>query len=534
MFDSKVDVYSFGVLLWEMRTKEEPFRTRIQQLIKKEKLVKLIKEVGRGKEKLKMKVESLSFPSKDKEYLELMKQCLSFDADARPSFSKVNPDLQRLVGNQSVNSPKLLALQSTKSRLSFVKRNTDFDMKCEKVLSFPYKIGKHHSIFYTNHSHFVCQEEKITLFKRNSVAQVLNIPSNDIDNPILLDRRHNKMVWVASKTQLIALQEKRDQWKKVLSIKQASSSKKSVDSLSINALCQLRSPPHEIVFSNLKGDVFVHNPTNTIQSKVLGKKPSRSIGDNIDKDSKIRAMCTSHAKGLQVSCPNYFLFCIKFFILGGKKVEKLFIAQGRTINCIDLETSSSSKGSTSKNSRKERILAKHTFDTEHTSAIEHMLPVDIGDKQSLWTCSRNELIVWQIEEKALVKKKIIALSRVTKMVYTYGKGATSRFIWTVQYSTTSAIHRELLVWDAFAVLEKKDNAPIHRDITSINTICKDGASLFTSTEECIHRWSARNTPTIQEEESLREPSFNLNESPFIEKEEDDPQMDATVIEDDDL
>jgi serine/threonine protein kinase len=87
-YNEKVDVYSFGIMVWQMATDKVPFKGYNRD--------QFIKEVVVGK--LRPKLDS-SWPVG---FSNLLNACWHNDPNARPSFTEVVMDLNSLIGDTGV------------------------------------------------------------------------------------------------------------------------------------------------------------------------------------------------------------------------------------------------------------------------------------------------------------------------------------------------------------------------------------------------------------------------------------------------
>lgn len=71
-YDESSDVYSYGIILWELFNREIPFNQC--------SMLELIEEVGYDKRRLTLK------KAKQSPFADLIHSCLSFDRTQRPTF----------------------------------------------------------------------------------------------------------------------------------------------------------------------------------------------------------------------------------------------------------------------------------------------------------------------------------------------------------------------------------------------------------------------------------------------------------------
>jgi len=104
------DVYSFGILLWELCTVAKPFRG-----YDKERYVELVVD---GKER--PNIDSARYPEfADSDLCDLMKDCWSDLPKNRPTFGVIHKTLEKIVKNASLLVPSSGKLGSLVSRSSF-------------------------------------------------------------------------------------------------------------------------------------------------------------------------------------------------------------------------------------------------------------------------------------------------------------------------------------------------------------------------------------------------------------------------------
>ena len=82
-YTQKADVFSFGIILWELATRKPPYYGIDGQMVS-QKVVK---------ENLRPKISEKECPGP---FLDLMKRCWHEDAEKRPHFSKIIQELDSM------------------------------------------------------------------------------------------------------------------------------------------------------------------------------------------------------------------------------------------------------------------------------------------------------------------------------------------------------------------------------------------------------------------------------------------------------
>jgi len=86
-YTNKIDVYAFGIMLWEIRERQVPWRNECRGFT-----YKVFREVLRGnRPKIRLKVA----PGEPSNFIDLMTQCWNQDPFKRPSFFKIKDGIQK-------------------------------------------------------------------------------------------------------------------------------------------------------------------------------------------------------------------------------------------------------------------------------------------------------------------------------------------------------------------------------------------------------------------------------------------------------
>jgi serine/threonine protein kinase len=94
-YDKSVDVYSFGILLWELCSLEKPFNGYTSK--------KHMSNVVLGGERPKM--DSSHTSNWPVQLQQLIKNCWSAFPDTRPSFTEVRDTLEKCLENRDIEKP---------------------------------------------------------------------------------------------------------------------------------------------------------------------------------------------------------------------------------------------------------------------------------------------------------------------------------------------------------------------------------------------------------------------------------------------
>uniref|UniRef100_A0A5B6Z5W1 Protein kinase domain-containing protein n=1 Tax=Davidia involucrata TaxID=16924 RepID=A0A5B6Z5W1_DAVIN len=88
MVTEKVDVYSFGMVMWELLTGEEPYAN-----LRSEEII-----AGIIKGNLRPEIPSWCDPA----WRSLMERCWSSDPDSRPAFSEIAKELRAMSASMNI------------------------------------------------------------------------------------------------------------------------------------------------------------------------------------------------------------------------------------------------------------------------------------------------------------------------------------------------------------------------------------------------------------------------------------------------